>query len=67
MVKEAHDCAITDVDGKEYLDFNAGWTVAGVGYSNPEVVQAICDELGGAQGYLRGPFLQRSPWASPKL
>jgi 4-aminobutyrate aminotransferase len=56
VVKEAHDCAIVDVDGKEYLDFNAGWTVAGVGYSNPEVVQAICGELGKSAGLSAGTF-----------
>jgi 4-aminobutyrate aminotransferase len=45
VAKEAHGCNIVDVDGKSYLDFNASWTVAGVGYSNPEVVKAIEEEL----------------------
>jgi 4-aminobutyrate aminotransferase len=30
-----------DIDGKKYLDFTAGIAVAGVGHSNPEVVNAI--------------------------
>jgi len=41
VVKEAHDCTVTDVDGNSYLDFNASWTVAGAGYSNPEVGKAV--------------------------
>lgn len=45
VVKEGHDCTVTDIDGNTYLDFNASWTTAGVGYSNPEVVKAIEEEL----------------------
>jgi 4-aminobutyrate aminotransferase len=41
VVKEAHDCIVTDIEGKAYVDFNAGWTVAPLGYSNPEVTSAI--------------------------
>ncbi len=55
-VKEAHDCTVVDVDGKSYLDFNASWTVAGVGYSNPEVVKAIKDELDRSAGLAAGTF-----------
>ncbi|HXW94890.1 MAG TPA: aspartate aminotransferase family protein [Nitrososphaerales archaeon] len=45
VVKEAHDCTVTDVEGKSYLDFNASWTVAGTGYSNPEVAKAVRTEF----------------------
>jgi 4-aminobutyrate aminotransferase len=45
VVRDAKRCTITDVNGKEYLDFNASWTVAGLGYSNPEVISAIKEEL----------------------
>ncbi len=50
LVKSAHGCTITDVKGKEYLDFNASWTVAGLGYSNPTVVDAIKTEIEASAG-----------------
>lgn len=30
-----------DVDGKEYIDFNAGWAVANTGYCHPRIVKAV--------------------------
>ena len=45
IVREAHGSTVTDIDGREYIDFNAGWTVAGVGFSNPEVVEAVREEV----------------------
>jgi 4-aminobutyrate aminotransferase len=56
VVKEAHGSKVTDVEGKSYIDFNAGWTVAGVGYSNPEVVDAIEAELKVSAGVPAGTF-----------
>ncbi len=56
VVDKAHDCTIIDVDGNSYLDFNAGWTVAGVGYSNDEVVRAVKDELDRSTGTASGTF-----------
>jgi len=50
LVKKAHGSIITDVSGKEYLDFNASWTVAGLGYSNPTVIDAIKAELESSAG-----------------
>ncbi len=50
LVKSAHGCVITDVSGKEYLDFNASWTVAGLGYSNPAVIDAIKSEIESSAG-----------------
>lgn len=50
LVKSAHECIITDVNGKDYLDFNASWTVAGLGYSNPKVVAAIKSEIESSAG-----------------
>jgi 4-aminobutyrate aminotransferase len=50
VVKSAHGCTITDNSGKEYLDFNASWTVAGLGYSNPEVIEAIKSEIESSAG-----------------
>ena len=50
LVKKAQGSMITDVNGKEYLDFNASWTVAGLGYSNPTVIDAIKEELESSAG-----------------
>jgi len=54
LVKKAKGCIITDVNGKEYLDFNASWTVAGLGYSNPIVIDAIKAELNSSTGLAAG-------------
>jgi 4-aminobutyrate aminotransferase len=56
VVKEAHGSTVTDMDGREYIDFNAGWTVAGVGFSNPEVVAAVEEELVRSAGLPGGTF-----------
>ncbi len=50
LVKSARGSTITDVNGKNYLDFNASWTVAGLGYSNPEVVEVIKAEIESSAG-----------------
>ena len=34
-----------DVDGRRYLDFGAGWALAGLGYSNDHVRSAIARQL----------------------
>jgi 4-aminobutyrate aminotransferase len=56
VVKEAHCSTVTDIDGRKYIDFNAGWTVAGVGFSNPEVVAAVEEELARSTGLPGGTF-----------
>jgi 4-aminobutyrate aminotransferase len=50
VVAKAHACSVTDVDGRTYLDFNAGWTVAGVGHSNKAITRAIKKELDKSTG-----------------
>ena len=37
-------CIVKDVDGNEFIDFNAGIAVLAVGQSHPRVVQAIKDQ-----------------------
>jgi 4-aminobutyrate aminotransferase len=56
VVKEAHGSTVTDVEGREYIDFNAGWTVAGVGFSNPEVVEAVKEQVSLSAGLAGGTF-----------
>lgn len=36
-----HGAYLVDVDGKEYLDFNAGWAVANTGYCHPRITEAV--------------------------
>lgn len=36
---------ITDVDGKTYLDFSAGWALANAGYSHPLFKQYVNEQL----------------------
>ncbi len=39
-------CDVWDVDGKHYLDFNAGIAVVATGHSHPRVVRAIQEQAG---------------------
>ncbi len=38
-------CVLKDVDGNEYLDFVAGIGVASIGYSHPDYVRAVSDQV----------------------
>ena len=44
-VAEARGAHLTDVDGREYVDFALGDTGAMFGHANPAVVEAIADQL----------------------
>ena len=37
---------VWDEDGKEYLDFTAGWAVNNAGHANPEIAAAIIEQAG---------------------
>ncbi|TXK89559.1 aminotransferase class III-fold pyridoxal phosphate-dependent enzyme, partial [Parageobacillus sp. SY1] len=41
FIKEAKGAIITDVDGKEYIDFAGGIGVQNVGHCHPKVVEAV--------------------------
>ena len=43
-VASARNATITDVEGREYIDFAAGIGVMNVGHSHPKVVQAVKDQ-----------------------
>ena len=44
-VDRAKGCVITDVDGKEYLDFIAGIAVGSLGHSHPHYVRRLKEQL----------------------
>ena len=44
-VERAQGCRIWDINGREYLDFMAGWAVANTGYGNPDIKKAVFDQL----------------------
>ena len=43
-VKSGRGCIITDVDGNEFIDLNAGLAVVSVGHSHPRVTAAIKEQ-----------------------
>ncbi|MCL7412376.1 MAG: aminotransferase class III-fold pyridoxal phosphate-dependent enzyme [ANME-2 cluster archaeon] len=45
VIEKAQGVTITDVEGKEYIDFVAGIAVMNTGYSNPAVSDAITAQL----------------------
>ena len=42
--EKAKGCYVWDADGKRYLDFSAGVAVANIGYTDNNVVNAICEQ-----------------------
>lgn len=63
FVEKAKGAIITDVEGKEYIDFAGGIGVANVGHCNDEVVEAIQDQI---QKYMHTFFhvVMYEPWKS---
>jgi len=45
VTHEGEGARLRDADGREYLDFSAGWAVANTGYSHPHVREAIVRQL----------------------
>lgn len=41
VIERAEGAVITDVDGKEYLDFSSGQMCATLGHSHPRIVEAV--------------------------
>ncbi|MBS7620633.1 aspartate aminotransferase family protein [Candidatus Bathyarchaeota archaeon] len=44
-IEEGEGVIVRDADGKEYLDFLGGWSVAGTGHRHPKVMQALRKEI----------------------
>ena len=45
VIESAHDCIVKDVDGNEFIDFNAGIATLNVGSTNESVTKAASDQL----------------------
>jgi len=46
VIAEASGASVTDVDGKSYLDFLAGYSALNFGHRNPELIAAATEQLG---------------------
>ena len=44
VIERGSGARVWDVDGKEYLDFTAGWAVVNLGHSHPAVTKAIQEQ-----------------------
>lgn len=45
VIESARDCIVRDVDGNEFIDFNAGIATLNVGSTNESVIQAASEQL----------------------
>lgn len=43
FIAEAHGCHLTDVDGRQYVDFVLSWGPMILGHDEPSVTRAVCD------------------------
>ena len=46
VIVKGEGSRVWDADGKEYLDFVAGWAVDNLGHSHPVITQAIVEQAG---------------------
>lgn len=44
-LESGEGCRLRDVEGKQYLDFTAGWALANTGYSHPRLKRAVIEQL----------------------
>jgi len=51
FMREAHGARITDVDGREYVDYVMSWGPLILGHAHPAVVEAIKDRAGKGTSY----------------
>ncbi len=45
VVDHAQGAKVTDIDGRTYLDFGAGFAVVGTGHCHPDVIKAIEEQI----------------------
>lgn len=60
VIDRGEGARLWDVDGNEYIDCHAGFTVAALGHANAEVNAAIADQLGRVMQYAELPFAARA-------
>ena len=59
VIVKGQGTRVWDADGKEYLDFVAGWAVDNLGHCHPVVTQAIVESReSGDRCLLLGPLVQ---------
>jgi ornithine--oxo-acid transaminase len=58
VVDCARNAKITDVDGKEYIDFVAMYAACNTGHCNPRVMAAVIEQM------LKAPITNTS-WINP--
>ena len=46
VIVKGEGSRVWDANGKEYLDFVAGWAVNNLGHSHPTITQAIVEQAG---------------------
>jgi 4-aminobutyrate aminotransferase-like enzyme len=46
IVAKAHGCVVTDIHGRDYLDFTAGYFVNNAGHCHPKIVDAATKQMG---------------------
>ncbi len=46
IVAKAKDCTVTDIHGKQYLDFTAGYFVNNAGHCHPKIAAAATKQMG---------------------
>ncbi len=61
VVDKCEGYKIYDIDGNEYIDFNASWAVANVGYGNKEILNAICDQLNKTSSFSLTSYYHEKP------
>src|SRR5688572_12413561 len=45
IVAKAKDCVVTDVHGKEFVDFTAGYFVNNAGHCHPRILEAATKQM----------------------
>lgn len=48
FAREARGCRLTDLGGRQYIDYVMGWGCALLGYANERIQRAVADSLGSA-------------------
>ena len=63
VIERGNGAILIDVDGNEYIDLHAGFTVAALGHNNEEVNAAIVEQLGNFTQFAELPMAIRAELA----